>query len=138
MRLCAIFVIAALLFASVPAVAGGPGPAKPKIPFDQLATSSSLTDPAVIQAAMNGQSNPAAENARPRHWSHGGKVMTYIGVPVFVGGAAMLGYGLKNGDSNLGCSGNSCTSLSWTYTGAAWLATGSFLTVWGLTRRTNK
>ena len=105
MRFCAILVIASLLFASVPLAAEGPGPAKPLIPFDKLAaSSSSQPDPAAIQAAMNNPANPPAQTARKRHLSHAGKIMTYIGIPVMAGGAAMLAYGLSNGDST-SCNG---------------------------------
>lgn len=138
MRFCAILVIASLLFASVPLAAEGPGPAKPLIPFDKLAaSSSSQPDPAAIQAAMNNPANPPAQTARKRHLSHAGKIMTYIGIPVMAGGAAMLAYGLSNGDST-SCNDSSCVSVSWKYTGAAWLAIGGSLTAFGLTRRTDQ
>ena len=138
MRLCAILVIAALLFASLPVVAEGPGPAKPKIPFDELAaTSSSQPDPAAVQAATNNPANSPSQSVKKRHWSHGGKIMTYIGVPGLAAGGAMLAYGLKNGDSS-SCNGNTCVSVSWKYTGAAWMAIGSGLTVFGLTRHTDQ
>jgi len=138
MRFCAILVIAALLFASLPVVAEGPGPAKPLIPFDRLAaSSSSQPDPAAVQAAMNNSGSSSSQNVKKRHWSHGGKIMTFIGVPVLAAGGAMLAYGLKNGDSS-SCSGNTCVSVSWKYTGAAWLGVGGVLTAIGATRRTNQ
>ena len=138
MGFCAILVIAALLFASVPLAAEGPGPAKPLIPFDKLASSSSSQpDPAAVQAATNNPASSPSQSAKKRHGSRGGKLMTFIGGPVWAAGGAMLAYGLSNGDSS-NCNGNTCVSVSWKYTGAAWMAIGGGLTVFGLTRRTDQ
>jgi hypothetical protein len=92
---------------------------------------------AAVEAAMNNPEGSTAPTVKKSHWSKGGKIMTYIGVPVMAAGGAMLAYGLKNGDSS-SCSGNTCVSVSWKYTGAAWLGVGGVLTAIGATRRTNQ
>ena len=138
MRYFATLLVVALLFASIPVAAEGPGPAKKVIPFDHLAaSSSSQPDLAAFQAAMNNLGSSTSQTTQKRHWSKGGKIMTFIGVPVMAAGGAMLAYGLKNGDTT-SCSGSSCVSVSWKYTGAAWLGIGGVLTAIGATRRTDQ
>ena len=78
-----------------------------------------------------------SQTAKRKHWSPGGKVMTYIGVPVMAAGGAMLAYGLKDGNST-SCSGSSCVSVRWKWSGVAWLGIGGALTAVGVTRRTSE
>jgi len=127
-RLSACLLVMAMLFTSLPCIAQEP------VPFNALARAAavqpSLSD---LSAMPDGQSNPSAQPARHSHWTKGGKIMTYIGVPVMVAGGAMLAYGMKNGD-NSSCIGT-CMSVEWKWTGAAWLAVGGVLTAIGTTRR---
>ena len=139
MRLCASLLIVALIFASVPVTAESPDAAKSPIPFSNLTScSQSQIVLAAARAAMNDPGSSTSQNVKKRHWSHAGKVMTVIGVPLMVAGGAMLAYGLKNGNTTVGCSGYTCTELEWKATGAAWIGIGGFLTAFGLTRRTDQ
>jgi hypothetical protein len=129
-RLGAILLGMALSFASLTSAAQDP------IPFKSLAkvdgAQLSLSD---FRAMSDGQATSG--QAKHKHWTKGGKVMTYIGIPVMAAGGAMLAYGLSNGNST-SCSGNTCVSVEWKWTGAAWLGTGGVLTAIGLTRHSSE
>ena len=132
-RLSAIFLVVAILFTSLPCIAQEP------IPFNSLArmkvVQPSLSD---LSAMPDGQSNPSAQPAKHRHWTKGGKIMTFIGVPVMAAGGSMLAYGMKNGNSASCSSNNTCVSVDWKWTGAAWVAIGGVLTAIGATRRSSE
>jgi hypothetical protein len=118
-----------LFFSTLPAAAEGP------IPFKELARNGGI-DPAI--SASNPMDSQSAPSDRPgtanhqRHWTKGGKIMTYIGVGLMAGGGGALAYGLSKKDNY--CYG-SCFAFDWKWTGAAWLGAGSVLTAIGATRR---
>ncbi|MFZ1083339.1 MAG: hypothetical protein WAN35_00085 [Terracidiphilus sp.] len=124
-RLFASALVLAVLFTSLPCLAEN------TIPFKALEHSAGL-----LPNMANGQSS-SSQPATRSHWTKGGKIMTYIGVPVMAAGGAMLAYGLKDGDST-SCSNNTCVSVSWKYTGAAWIGLGGVLTAIGLTRHSKE
>jgi len=132
-RLSAIFVVTALLFASLPCLAQDP------VPFNSYTQVAALHPSLADARAMaDAQSNSSAQPVRHRHWTKGGKIMTFIGVPVMAAGGAMLAYGMKNGNTSLSCSGNTCVSVEWKWTGVAWLGIGGTLTAIGLTRHSSE
>jgi hypothetical protein len=124
-RLFATLLALALLFTITPCAAEN------AIPFKALEHSATL-----LPNMADVQSSSAQPPARS-HWTKGGKIMTYIGVPVMAAGGAMLAYGLRNGNST-SCSGNTCVSVEWKWTGAAWLGIGGTLTAIGLTRHSSE
>lgn len=124
-RLFAPLLILAFLFTTLPCAAEN------AIPFKALEHSAGL-----LPNLADGQSSSSLPAARS-HWTKAGKIMTYIGIPVMAAGGAMLSYGLKDGDST-SCSDNTCVSVSWKYTGAAWIGLGGALTAIGLTRHSKE
>ncbi|MGO9087611.1 MAG: hypothetical protein ACLQBK_20530 [Candidatus Sulfotelmatobacter sp.] len=128
-RCWAILLVIAISFASLPASA------------QELVSHKLLPPPAALRAGIQnfhasfGQETgaPAKQPARQKHWTKGGKIMTYIGAGLMAGGAGALAYGLSNQNS-ANCIGT-CIAVDWKWTGVAWLAGGSVLTVIGLTRR---
>ena len=126
-RLFASLLVLAVLFTSLPCKAGTP------IPFKELEHSAGA-----LPDMGDGSSASPSQPAHRSHWTKGGKVMTYIGIPVMAAGGAMLAYGMKNGNSSISCSGNTCVSVEWKWTGAAWLGIGGALTAIGLTRHSTE
>jgi len=130
-RLWAILLVIAISFASLPASA------------QELVSPKLLPPPAALGAGIRnfhatfGQEPgaPANQPAKQKHWTKGGKIMTYVGAGVMAGGAGALGYGLSNQNSLSCSSGSTCIAVDWKWTGVAWLGIGSALTVIGLTRR---
>lgn len=120
--------IMALLSVSLPAAA------------QSLVSPKLLPSPAELRlATMNaslGQDSSAApvQAAPQKHWTKGGKIMTYIGLGLLGGGSAALAYGETNGNSYGCASGGPCVAVDWKWTGVGWIAAGSTLTVIGLTR----
>ena len=131
-RLWAILLVMVLSFASL--LCAGEGP----VPFKESAvkTSSQMTL-ADIRAIMEDQANPSAQPVKHRHWTKGGKIMTFIGVPVMGAGGAMMAYGMRNGNST-SCSGSTCVSVDWKWSGVAWVSVGGVLTAIGATRRSSQ
>ena len=125
-RLFASLLVLAVLFTTLPCAAEN------TIPFKALEHSAGL-----LPNMADGQSSSSIQAPHQKHWTKSGKIMTYIGIPVMAAGGAMLAYGLRNGDST-SCSGNTCVSVSWKYTGAAWLGVGAALTAIGLTRHSSE
>jgi hypothetical protein len=130
-RCWAILLVIAISFASLPASA------------QELVSHKLLPPPAALRTGIHdfhasfGQEPgaPAKQPAKQKHWTKGGKIMTYIGAGLMAGGAGALGYGLSNQNSPSCSAGNTCIAVDWKWTGVAWLAGGSVLTVIGLTRR---
>jgi hypothetical protein len=73
------------------------------------------------------QAQPASSG---KTWTKGGKIMTFIGIPVAAVGAVMLAVG-----SDEDRIGGTDVAINWKATGAIWLAGGAVLTIIGLTRR---
>jgi len=90
---------------------------------------------ATANASLGQNSSAAPEQPVPqKHWTKGGKIMTYIGLGLLAGGVSAFAYGESNGNS-YGCnSGGTCIAVDWKWTGVGWMAAGSTLTVIGLTR----
>lgn len=124
-RLFASLLVLAFLLTTLPCAAEN------EIPFKALEHSAGM-----MPNLADGQSSSTLPAARG-HWTKGGKIMTYIGIGMLGAGGYMLAYGLKNGDST-SCSNNTCVSVSWKYTGAAWLGVGTALTAIGLTRHSRE
>jgi len=128
MRFWAVLLIIAMWFASLP------------ISAQDLVSPKLLPPPAALRAAtgnvLEQDSNArASQPVKQKHWTKGGKIMTYIGVGLMAGGAGALGYGLSNQNS-LSCkAGSTCVAVDWKWTGVGWLAGGAALTIIGLTRR---
>jgi len=130
-RFCAIVLVLAISLASMPVTA------------QELVSHKLLPPPAELRAGMRTPNATLAQDSsaqtkppvRQKHWTKGGKIMTYVGVGLMAGGSAALAYGLSNQNS-ISCSGGStCIAVDWKWTGVAWLAGGSALTLIGLTRR---
>jgi hypothetical protein len=132
-RLSAILLVMALIFTSLPCAAQDP------IPFKSLARMAgvqpSLSD---LRAMPDGQSGSSVQSPRPRHWTKGGKIMTFIGAGMLAVGGASLAYGLSNNNSGTCSDGSTCVSVDWKWTGVAWLGTGAALATLGLTRRSSE
>lgn len=61
-------------------------------------------------------------------WTHGGKIMTVIGLACIGAGAVMM----TRENTTIGDTG---TQINWRATGAVWMGAGGVLTILGLTRR---
>jgi hypothetical protein len=84
--------------------------------------------------AFDTKSDPPNTVATPhRHWSKGGKIMTVIGGGLIGAGTAALIHGQN---TQVACSGGTCTEIAWKATGAIWMAGGAALVIVGATRRT--
>lgn len=121
--------VTVVLFVALPAAAQNlvspkllPPPAELRV----AATSASLG-----QTSAPSSSQPVHE----KHWTKGGKIMTYIGAGLLAGGTAALAYGVSNENSYSCSTGSTCIAVDWKWTGVAWMAAGSTLAVIGLTRR---
>lgn len=118
----------AILFLSLPVFA------------QNLVSPKLLPSPAELRVATTnanfGQNSSAApEQPIPqRHWTKGGKIMAYIGFGLLAGGVGAFAYGESKGNSYSCNSGGTCIAVDWKWTGVAWMAAGSTLTVIGLTR----
>jgi hypothetical protein len=132
-RIWAILLMMALTIATLPCAAQDP------IPFKSLAhmtgVQPSLAD---AHALTDGQAAPSGQAAKHRHWTKGGKIMTFIGVPVMAAGGAMMAYGMSNNNSTNCSAGSTCVSVDWKWTGVAWIAIGGTLSAIGVTRRSTE
>lgn len=91
---------------------------------------------AATNASLGQTSNvPPAQPAPHKHWTKGGKIMTFVGLGLLAGGTGALAYGLSNENSYSCSSGGTCIAVDWKWTGVAWMAAGGALTVIGATRR---
>jgi hypothetical protein len=86
-RVGAIVLVIAISFASLPA------------PAQNLVLPKLLPPPAALRATAGNLLNQdsSAQPTQPvnhKHWTKGGKIMTYIGVGLMAGGAGALAYGL--------------------------------------------
>jgi hypothetical protein len=126
-RFWAILVTGALFF-SLPAFA------------QDLVSPKLLPPSAELRAAAANASfgqNTGAQPAQPapkKHWTKGGKIMTFIGAGLLAGGSGALAYGLSNENSYSCSSGGTCIAVDWKWTGVGWMAAGGALTAIGLTR----
>ena len=114
-----------------------------------LASAQNLVSPKLLPPAADlrvatgnasfGQNSSASSEqpATHRHWTKGGKIMTFIGIGLMAGGAGALGYGLSSENSYSCNTGGTCVAVDWKITGALWLAGGAALTVVGATRRSS-
>lgn len=99
-----------------------------------------LPSPAELRVATTnatfGQNSsaPAEQPSPQKHWTKGGKIMTFIGLGLLAGGTAAFAYSESNRNSYSCSSGSTCVSVDWKWTGVGWMAAGSTLTVIGLTR----
>jgi len=91
---------------------------------------------AAANASLGQSSSPSStQPVHQRHWTKGGKIMTFIGAGLLGGGTGALAYGLSDENSYTCSSGGTCVAVDWKWTGVAWMATGATLTVIGVTRR---
>lgn len=126
-RFGAILVTGALFF-SWPAIA------------QNLVSPKLLPPPAELRTATANASFGQTTNAQPahpavqKHWTKGGKIMTYIGAGLLGGGTGALAYGLSNENSFACDSGGTCIAVDWKWTGVGWMAAGGALMAVGLTR----
>lgn len=102
----------------------------------RLLPSSAELRAAAARASLGQSSTPStSQPAHQKHWTKGGKIMTFIGAGLLAGGTGALAYGLSN-ENSYSCSvGNTCVAVDWKWTGVAWMAGGATLAVIGLTRR---
>ena len=150
-RYLALALVVTFVSATLPALAEDA--ALPTAPSPTKVAASTLVLPAVPQQRLRldltpsyakttfafpyGQSQPTAPSkssesaSSSKQWTHGGKVMTVIGAGLIAGGAAMI----PQGNSNISCSGDTCTQMDWRDTGIGFAAAGAVLLVIGLTRR---
>lgn len=90
---------------------------------------------AAMNATFGQDSDAAPQHPVPqRHWTKGGKIMTFIGLGLLAGGGAAFAYGETNSNRYPCTGGGTCVAVDWKWTGVGWLAAGSTLTVIGLTR----
>lgn len=78
-------------------------------------------------AGMPGQAKQDTQAPAGKVWTHGGKIMTVIGLACVGAGAVML----TRDNTDIG----NGTQINWRATGAIWMSAGAVLTVIGLTRR---
>jgi hypothetical protein len=101
----------------------------------KLLPSSAELRVATTNLSLGQSSSAAPEQPVPqKHWTKGGKIMTFIGLGLLGGGGAAFAYGESNGNSYSCNSGGTCLAVDWKWTGVGWMAAGSTLTVIGLTR----
>jgi hypothetical protein len=99
-----------------------------------------LPSPAELRVATTNSNlgqNSSSTPGQPvpqKHWTKGGKIMTFIGLGLLAGGSAAFAYGESNGNSYSCNSGGTCVAVDWKWTGVGWMAAGSTLSVIGLTR----
>lgn len=130
-RFWAILILA-ILFASLPLSA------------QNLVSPKLLPSPAELRlattnASLGQSSNAASDQPAPqRHWTKGGKIMTFIGLGLLAGGTTAFAYGESNGNSYSCNTGGTCVAVDWKWTGVGWMAAGSTLTVIGLTRHSTQ
>ena len=126
-------VLAIVVFAFLPASAQNL--VSPKLLFPPLTLRAKTIN---FNAALGQESNASSDQrVHQRHWTKGGKIMTFIGVGLMAGGAAALGYGLSHDNTPVCNGGGTCVAVDWKWTGAGWLAGGSVLTVIGVTRHSS-
>ena len=105
------------------------------LPVPAAAAEAPLVNPKLLAglapptaAGMPNQA-PAAQTApAEKVWTHGGKIMTVIGLACVGAGAVMM----TRENTVIGDTG---TQINWRATGAVWMSAGGVLTILGLTRR---
>jgi hypothetical protein len=84
--------------------------------------------------ARDTDNDPPRTSTTPhRHWSKGGKIMTFIGAGLIGAGTAAVIHGQN---TQVACSNGTCTEIVWRATGAIWMAGGAALVIVGVTRHT--
>jgi hypothetical protein len=71
--------------------------------------------------------NPPAE----KHWTQGGKIMTFIGIGLIGAGAFMM----TRDNQTIASNGNTEWQIQWRVTGGITAGAGAALMILGLTRR---
>jgi hypothetical protein len=95
-----------------------------------------LVNPALIagMAAPRAGAASADQPAQPsggRRWTHGGKIMTFIGVGLVGAGAFMM----TRSNTTVATSGSTAYQINWKATGGITMGAGAVLMILGLTRR---
>jgi len=89
-----------------------------------------------LRAAFGQSASTTSQPTTPqKHWTKGGKIMTFIGLGLLAGGGGAFAYGESNANNFSCTSGGTCVAVDWKWTGVAWMAAGGTLTAIGLTRR---
>jgi hypothetical protein len=116
LALVLVYVMVGLLLPA-PAAAEGANLVNPKL------LAGLVPPPAARMPAQQDKQAPAG-----KVWTHGGKIMTVIGLACVGAGAVMM----TRENTEIGDTG---TAINWRATGAVWMGAGAVLTVIGLTRR---
>jgi hypothetical protein len=129
-----ILLVITLLASTLPCSAQDP------IPFNELAReSSSSFSFADARADYGGQAASSTPNFKIRHWTRGGKIMTFIGLPLLAIGGVTIGSTLNRGCRQTGPYGRTCLGEDIVVTGEVFLtATGTALTIVGATWRSTE
>lgn len=104
------------------------------LPVPAAAAEAPLVNPKLLAglvppsaAGMPNQAQSTQKAPADKVWTHGGKVMTVIGLACVGAGAVMM----TRSNSDIG----SGYQINWRATGAIWIGAGGVLTILGLTRR---
>ena len=111
--------------------------AQDPIPFNELAHSSSAPPSSEdMRAGHDGQTTSSTHTFKRRHWTKGGKIMTFIGIPVMAAGGAAMGSTLHRHSNPQDIS---CLGDAFVLTGDIFLtASGIAVTAVGTTRRSTE
>lgn len=139
-RICAVFLALVFFLTTLPAMAQNPASPRKVIPFNELASSSSLSS-AELRAVLDDQSSAPSQPVKHRHLTTAGKVLTWIGVAFMGSGAAEMTYGFAgNPGETCNANGQGCVNNAtiWKVGGAADAGAGVVLFLIGQTRRTTE
>lgn len=129
-RLSVISLAMALLASTLPSSAQDP------IPFNEMARASNASFSFVdSRADYDGQAASSTQSPH-QHWSHRGRVLTYIGIPLLAVGGITMGAALHHGcqPNDFACVGDDLEKIM----GGSLMAAGGTLTIVGATRRTTE
>ncbi len=96
-----------------------------------LAEEANLVNPALLAGVEMPTTPTVANPAGEKHWTKGGKILTIVGAGIVGVGAIMM----TRDNTDISCSGNTCTQINWKATGGLTMGGGAALMIIGLTRK---
>jgi hypothetical protein len=96
-----------------------------------MAGEANLVNPKLLAGLQPPQGPTVANPPAEKHWTQGGKIMTFIGIGLIGAGAFMM----TRDNQTIASNGNTEWQIQWRVTGGITAGAGAALMILGLTRR---